>query len=1171
MSLKIFSSSRISDLAGKLKERLLQARQGADPFEFTKIVVPNGNVASWLQIRQFASEPSLCAGLEFPFLEKRLFELLKEGLPAEERSDVELLPDHSYARAIVSILMASAAEQPEYAKLAPFRAYVGEGGSDADGLAIADEKQAAMTWQLADKLADLMDAYEVHRPEIVASWLNPGTGSDNLPKGEVAEAEAALARALWGNDGRFPLSGTRLSLRQLYERVKDAAPEVSEQTVYLFGLSTLSLLQTEILGWLSRAHKVEVFLLNPCREYWGDISATKTDDKAVEEASDHALLQDLGRAGRETVELLADLDAANGTDTLDVEDANPKTVLAKVQESIRGRTTEIAGGRCLQDASVQVIGTPGLEREVQMVYNSILGSVVRPAGVTGERPWPDCSFSDIAVIVPDMQTYRPVIEAVFDARGEVPYAVLDTSARDDSQYLRGFLSLVELGRKGLNRARLFDVLENPCVQRALDFTREDVVSWRELTEKIGAFDGFEHDDAQGYFDWSSALRRLRLARIADQMTEGGDDVPLVKDGGDASLKFSEVVELLYRDLTDTLYDGEGRVRTLPLVAPREEDGSRADCWADRLSRLAKAYLELDQDDRLEKQVQQSLVGTLYSLGEIPRPQGFEIAVAAVDHFVGGLACRKGKYLTSGVTIGGFASLSALPFKQVYIMGMGAGGFPGRTSSSTLDVRGASQRLGDILAPNRNRFFFLSALMSAQDRLVLSYPNRDLEKDAELFPAGLVCEVKKFIGENVLRYADGTKPEDRKFREFKGYPLLERGEADVLCAGGKRPTDDIVWSKDDPQAGLLPTYSVAARRLAQARNEGKGKLPEVERSESRARPLIEISAKDLSEFLKNPVLAVIHARFGVGEARYVETGLDPDRPLGSLSGPDLWTLQAKWLLPDAKDAVPREIVRLQRAGKLPTGILGDLAEKEILNEIGAKLPQVQAFVADFALSDGERNTLRLTDTMTLNEGSPEEQKVRLVAEVSNWRLSGDEISVLVTKYLGKNQNDGPSLPPDSCLQAFVAYLMCLRAGTATANRLKVGVADLTNGTIGAWSWAGIGVREARDYLETLIRSYLTYERTAQGGVMVDFTYKKLLSSLSSAGQPPDWDEILEKLTAEEYNRSGKSFNNDLLLEQNLAPYRRDPTAAELAAIYDERYRLPLSGVRANAAKEEADHE
>ena len=52
MSLKIFSSSRISDLAGKLKERLLQARQGADPFEFTKIVVPNGNVASWLQIRQ---------------------------------------------------------------------------------------------------------------------------------------------------------------------------------------------------------------------------------------------------------------------------------------------------------------------------------------------------------------------------------------------------------------------------------------------------------------------------------------------------------------------------------------------------------------------------------------------------------------------------------------------------------------------------------------------------------------------------------------------------------------------------------------------------------------------------------------------------------------------------------------------------------------------------------------------------------------------------------------------------------------------------------------------------------------------------------------------------------------------------------------------------------------
>ena len=52
-----------------------------------------------------------------------------------------------------------------------------------------------------------------------------------------------------------------------------------------------------------------------------------------------------------------------------------------------------------------------------------------------------------------------------------------------------------------------------------------------------------------------------LARLADKVGDGeGGELPLVNDGGDTALKLSEVVELLYRDLTDTLFDGSGRPR-----------------------------------------------------------------------------------------------------------------------------------------------------------------------------------------------------------------------------------------------------------------------------------------------------------------------------------------------------------------------------------------------------------------------------------------------------------------------------------------------------------------------------------------------------------------------------------------------------------------------------------
>ena len=1189
MSLKIYCGSRIENLAEKLKERLLKDRQGKDPFVFTKVVVPNGNLAKWLQIRMFAKEPDLCAGIQFPFMEKELTELMKAGLPPKERAEVELLPDHAYAKAIVSILLAGPEEQEEeqkeYAKLSPFRKYIMNSDS-ADAVAITEQKQAAMTWQLADKLADLMDSYEVYRPEIVEAWLGAGKCPYELPKGETADAEAALARALWGEKGKFKQDGKRLSLRQLYNRVKDNAPAEKPKTIYFFGQSTLSVLQAQILVWLAKTHDVVVFYRNPCREFWEDIQTAKEERKARGESiaganpeedviCENELLKTLGIAGRETLRLLVDLEESGeriGFDweSLDNKEAEVGTVLGNVQESVRCRTSEVE--KCRQDASVQIVGTPGVRREVEMVYNSILGSVARPDDVKGDRPWDDCSFSDIAVIVPDMQTYRPVIEAVFDARGEVPYGLLDTSASDDSNYLRGFLSLVELGRRGLNRERLFNVLENPCVQRALGFAREDVVSWRELTEKIGAFDGFEHDDENGagYFDWSSALKRLRLARLANKVGDGkGGDLPLVNDGGDTALKLSEVVELLYRDLTDILFDKEGKPRALPLVADRGEDGKRADCWAERLVRLAKSYLAVDKDNKLENKVGQSVIGTLYSLGGISGEQSFELAVSAVEHFVGGIPCRKGGFLTSGVTIGGFSSLSAIPFKQVYMMGMGAGGFPGRARDSTLDVRGTGWRLGDVSVPNRNRFMFLESIMSVRDRLVFSYPNKDIEKDAELFPSGIVLDVEKFIGENVLDYDDHAEEKDKKFQEFKGYPLLERGEAGPRKEGEKRPTDDIVWVKDDPFAGLLPTYSRAARKLARARAEGKGAKPEVKAvTEEEAKPRVELSAKVLAEFLKNPVRAVMHNRFGISVAGYLETDLDPDSPLGFLDGPDKWNLQAKWLDPEASESVDKEIRRLQLAGKMPTGFLGEFAKKGIKEDAKAHLDQIQKFVKDFALSDGEKNTQHLDFVSEFGKGGENELKVRFVAEVQNWNDEGGEVSVLVAGWLGEKV---PELPTDKCFDAFLAYLMGLYSTKCTAKRLKVGVVDLGNGTTCAWTWSGIDAKKAGEYLETLARSFLRYEQT-DDGKMVDFTSKKFLKALNASKKPYAWDEILEKATAEEYDNSSSTFNNDLVLEQNLERFKREPgTGVELKGIFENRYQLPLGGRRLEVAEEEVKHE
>lgn len=1175
MALRIYYSDRIEELAKELKKRLLEERAAnGDPFVFSQVVVPNANIAKWLQIRVFAKEQALCAGIKFPFIEQRLTELMSANLP--EGTPFSLLPDNAYASAIMAALLAKKGSLKGFDALAPLRAYVS--GDDGGGeLKISTQRQARMAWQLAVKMANLMDQYEVRRPEIVERWLagdGGGYGATDMAVNEVEAAEATLARVLWGPEGVFPPDGERLSLRQLYDRVCAVPPKGPEQTIYFFGHSTLSLLQVKILVWLARTHNVVFYHNNVCLEYWGDIE-TKAErirklGKAQAEKEDidgieNPLLRQWGVAGRETMRLLVELEEENDGQiefewecVANPECARPDTVLGRIQESICHRTSEVEGTR--QDASLQVVGVPGIRREVEMVYNAIIGSVWKPTG-SGERPWPDCNFSDIAVLVPDMATYRPVIEAVFDARGEVPYGLIDTTASEDSKFLAGFMALADLARRGLTRETLFAVLDNPCVQSALKFSADDVADWRDLTAAIGAFDGFEGREDDSKVNWDWALSRLRLARVADRMSVVGErdtNMPLVGEGGDAALRFSEIVELLYRKTEAAFRNGSER-RVLPCAIDLSGEADWKPNWANVLTWLMNDFLAVPEDNLLEDNVQRQIVQALNGLASLPGAQDCEVVLAAVEQFVGGISCCRGGYLTHGVTVAGLQPMRPVPFRQVFVLGLGANGFPGRTSSTTLDVRGAGWRLGDTALPKVNRYLFLETVMSARDRLVLSYPNRDIEKDAELFPAGIVRELEDFIGSAII-----AKP----FEEFKNYPLLERGEANE---NGPDPVCDVAWRKDDPHAGILPTYCKNARMLAcermgaepsscwntpvSANEQGEGDGAVASR---------EVSARELAEFLKSPFRAVLNGRLGIAIEGYRDKELQLDSSLGVPGGPVQWELEGASL--DEDGGFDRLFRQMQLAGELPTGFIGEFAKEKLCAGLSDSLDALREFADAFGVKQGVDLTSRQRVPSVVEHANGTSAKVQYVAETPNWVESEGGVSVLVTGWLlGQRGLDLPknAMPIDRTLAPFIAFLMSLAGrGGETADKprsLRVGVIDIANGKTAVWNWS-VSPKEANSYLKRLTARYFDFLEVAKSSEgYVDFTYKKLARALEGS-QVYDWNGVLALLTKEDWNGNAKKsgFDNALVVGQAAEAYRRDPSADELKALYEKFYSLPMSG-------------
>jgi hypothetical protein len=158
------------------------------------------------------------------------------------------------------------------------------------------------------------------------------------------------------------------------------------------------------------------------------------------------------------------------------------------------------------------VACPGVRREVETVYNSILYNLEAD---------PDLCMTDIAVMVSDMSRYKPVVDSVFSRRPTgVTYNLVDSSARTESVFAQAVLAFMVLSRGNFSRKQVFDLLRNPCVMQRWEYGPEALSIWIGWADALGIFHGYENQAARaednpsgGLFSWRQGLERLRISRI----------------------------------------------------------------------------------------------------------------------------------------------------------------------------------------------------------------------------------------------------------------------------------------------------------------------------------------------------------------------------------------------------------------------------------------------------------------------------------------------------------------------------------------------------------------------------------------------------------------------------------------------------------------------------------
>ena len=1136
MAIQLYFSNRLETLAEKLAEVIdLENQVKENILEGPLTIVPNQNLMKWLQLT-LAAKRSVFMNVDFQYLEAGLWQLLSRIDP---RTDPPEMMTGSHARMfLLRELMGLKGDDPS---LGPLNHYLldpaGRKGPD----------YAVKLWQLTERMVQLFEAYQFHRADMIAQWL------DNEYRAEGMEGcQQALYRMMRESRDRYAQAVQQrlISLGEYADEVLgqtwgDSRASRPKKFVHLFGLSQVSPFHLKLIGRLKGLYAIFIYSLNPCREFWEDIRTPQerkwTQKRSVKrleitqeersigeilEAEDNELLSMWGKPGREHIRLLCELTDYDFNACFSKADS-PSSVLQAVQRHILTLSTEKdAAKRLPQDRSLQILACPGIYREVETVYNSILYNL---------KADPQLQLTDIAIFVSDMSTYKPAIDSVFNRRPRrVLYNLVDSRADIESVYGQAVTGILDLTAGRFSRKEVFDLLLNPCFMDRWKIRFEDVSIWAGWADDLNIFHSFDpsHRAKKGYstsdaYTWKQGLQRLRLSRILAPPEEGssheGPDpgfrsfhgrVPFQDvHTGDTDLveKFSLVIERLYRCVTE-------------LGGLRVSGGE----WAERFLKVCDELLTVPPDLRGESAVQKSLaeaLGNLKILDELqkggPERAGgrLELTIEMMWEFItsslGAISGGYGDYLTDGVTISALQPMRPIPFRIVYVLGMQEGAFPGRADASSLDLRLQKRRIGDVSLPERNRYLFLEMLLSVQDKLYIGYVARDLQKDRVIQPCSVVNQLRRVVEQEILPAGEGFCV----------------AEIPLKGTSVRYISKDAVTAISD----VLVNYSLADRIGCCQENglwqEAQGAVPDAlrerlnacfpdfsldgERARKDDRLIEKVSVRQLRMFLEDPVSQGLKRHLGIyeEEASIRETALREDEPFYSEFPVDYYlkmTPLTLWLdrfaafgsldmdLKSLTEIYDGVYDRLARASAVPEGAFSDLDRKAMREDVFLRAGTLSPVIAQMGSGEKTYRALFLGEQtgeyiaphnqFSLERFEPLRLRVGVVDASGDTVQTGVEVHgqlpwiwketetgwhALVLTGSGKK----PGSAPDKYI--LEPLLFCLCCLSTQGGRQWIGKSDVTfhvvyKEHVKAWTY-GVEPKAAETYVARLVSDYLARKR------------------------------------------------------------------------------------------------
>jgi len=720
--LKVYVSNKLEMLARELA--CLLETPLSSPMTSEIIVVQSFGMERWLSLK-LADFHGICANYRFPFpnaMVHEVFNLALPDVPDETVFDVDVM-----AWRIMKML-------PDLIEVHGFEKLKYYIDNDTTGLKL---------YQLSSRLADTFDQYVIFRPDMVSIW-EKGKHKYSKEDKDIEYWQSVLWKTLAdGHEGEHRAALKQTFLKGLSSTGGANLPE----RISIFGISYLPPFHLEIFYALSRITEVNLFLMNPCKEFWGDICSEREIDRisikhggAGEEdlylEKGNSLLASMGSQGRFFFDALQSMDNEEHEHFVDV---SSKNMLGWIQGDILNLREGGDGGKNAvshDDRSVQIHSCHSPMREIEALYDNLLAMFDEHDDLRPE---------DILIMAPDIEVYAPYIHAVFDVprhtdAGYIPFSIADRTLKRQSNIVDVFELVLNLAGSRLGASKVLTLLESGPVRKKFGIEEEDlslIQHWIEETNiRWGIDAGSRAEMGLPGFDentWKAGRDRLLLGYAMKAGEENMFDGILAYDDieGERSVmlgRFLEFISMLFH------YVGL-------LERPRN-----LDAWSELLLEMLDNLFEADESS--EPHLHQ-LRTTLKRLTELKKISGYDGVVgvdvmrACLSDYFGGIM-DPGRFMASGMTFCSMLPMRSIPFKVICMLGMNHDAYPRQQKVIGFDLISRNPMKGDRSKRDDDLYLFLEAIISARDILYISYVGQSITDNTIIQPSVLVSELLDYI-------------------------------------------------------------------------------------------------------------------------------------------------------------------------------------------------------------------------------------------------------------------------------------------------------------------------------------------------------------------------------------------------------------------------------------------